>query len=70
LKILLSDAALLHDLLGYLAAEGCVVEQIGPNLLEASRLSSIRHDQARLELDLFLRAWQEAHPGAEVRILD
>ncbi|HYZ18698.1 MAG TPA: hypothetical protein VE615_04080 [Gaiellaceae bacterium] len=70
MKILLSDAALLRDLLDYLAGEGCVVEQIGPNLVEASRLSSIRHDQARLELDLFLRAWQQAHPGVEVRILD
>jgi hypothetical protein len=70
LKILLSDAAVLDDLLGYLAAEGCVVEQVGPNLVEASRLSSVRHDQARLELELFLRAWQQAHPGTEVRILD
>ena len=70
MKILLSDAAVLDDLLGYLAAEGCVVEQVGPNLVEASRLSSVRHDQARLELELFLRAWQQAHPGTEVRILD
>jgi hypothetical protein len=70
MKILLSDAALLDDLLDYLTAEGCVVEQVGPNLVEASRLSSVRHDQARLELDLFLRAWQQTHPGTEVRILD
>jgi hypothetical protein len=70
MKILLSDAALLNDLLGYLTAEGCVVEQVGPNLVEASRLSSVRHDQARLELDLFLRAWLQTHPGTEVRILD
>jgi hypothetical protein len=70
MKILLTDSALLDDLLEYLAAEGCVVEQVGPNLVEVSRLSSVRHDHARLELDLYLRAWQEAHPEAEVRILD
>lgn len=70
MKILLSDAALLDDLLGYLTAEGCVVEQVGPNLVEASRLSSVRHDQARMELDLFLRAWQKSHPGVEFRILN
>jgi hypothetical protein len=70
MKILLSDAALLDDLVSYLTAEGCVVEQVGPKLVEASRLSSVRHDQARLELDLFLRAWQQRHPGTEVRILD
>jgi hypothetical protein len=70
LKILLSEAALLNDLAEYLAAEGCIVEQVGPNLVEASRLSSVRHDQARLELDLFLQAWRAAHPEAEVRLLD
>jgi hypothetical protein len=70
LKILLSDAALIDDLIGYLAAEGCVVEQVGPNLVEASRLSSVRHDQARLELDLYLHAWKLAHPEADVRLLD
>jgi hypothetical protein len=70
LKILLSDAALLDDLIEYLASEGCVVEQVGPNLVEASRLSSVRHDQARLELDLYLRAWQQAHPHVEVKLLD
>jgi hypothetical protein len=70
MKILLSDAAMLADLVDYLTAEGCVVEQVGPNLIEASRLSSVRHDQARLELDLFLRAWQQKNPGIEVRILD
>jgi hypothetical protein len=70
MKILLSDAAMLADLVDYLTVEGCVVEQVGPNLIEASRLSSVRHDQARLELDLFLRAWQQKNPGIEVRILD
>ena len=70
MKILLTDSALLDDLLEYLSAEGCIVEQVGPNLVEVSRLSSVRHDHARLELDLYLRAWQEAHPDAEVRILD
>lgn len=70
MKILLTDSSLLGDLVEYLAAEGCIVEQVGPNLVEVSRLSSVRHDHARLELDLYLRAWQEAHPEAEVRILD
>jgi hypothetical protein len=69
-KILLSDAAFLDELVAYLDTEGCIVEQIGPNLVEVSRLSSVRHDQARMELDLFLQAWKAAHPGAEARILD
>jgi hypothetical protein len=68
-KILLSDAAFLDELVAYLAREGCIVEQIGPNLVEVSRLSSVRHDHARMELDLFLQAWRAAHPEAEVRLL-
>ena len=70
MKILLSDAAFLDELVAYLDSEGCIVEQIGPNLVEVSRLSSVRHDQARMELDLFLQAWKAAHPDAEARILD
>jgi hypothetical protein len=69
-KILLTETALLDDLVSYLVSEGCVVEQIGPNLVEASRLSSIRHDQARMEIDLFLQAWRASHPEADVRLLD
>jgi len=69
-KILLTDTALLNDLVAYLVGEGYVVEQVGPNLVEASRLSSIRHDQARMEIDLFLQAWKASHPEADVRLLD
>lgn len=69
-KIMLNDTALFEDLVAYLVAEGCVVEQIGPNLIEVSRLSSVRHDQVRLELDLFLQAWRAAHPDADVKLVD
>jgi hypothetical protein len=69
-KILLSDAAFLGELIAYLEREGCIVEQVGPNLVEVSRLSSVRHDQARMELDLFLRAWRAARPDADVRLLE
>ncbi len=70
MKILVIDAALLNELIAYLVNEGCVVEQVGPNLVEVSRLASVRHDQAKLDLDLFLQAWRASHPEAEVRLLD
>lgn len=69
-KILLSDAAYLDELIAYLFSVGCIVEQVGPNLVEVSRLSSVRHDQARIEINLFLQAWQASHPEAQVRLLD
>ena len=70
MKILLSDAAYLDDLIVYLFTVGCIVEQVGPNLVEVSRLSSIRHDQARMEIDVFLEAWKSSHPDVAVRLLD
>jgi hypothetical protein len=69
-KILLSDADYLDDLIAYLFTVGCIVEQIGPNLVEVSKLSSVRHDQARMEIDLFLQAWKASHPEVAVRLLD
>ena len=70
MKILLSDAAYLDDLIAYLFSVGCIVDQIGPNLVEVSRLSSIRHDQARMEIDVFLEAWKSTHPEVTVRLVD
>ena len=70
MKILLSDAAYLDDLIVYLFTVGCIVEQVGPNLVEVSRLSSIRHDQAHMEIDGFLEAWKSSHPEVAVRLLD
>lgn len=70
MKILLSDAAFLDELVAYLVREGCIVEQVGPNLVEVSRLSSIRHDQARMELDLYLQAWRAGRPEAGVKLLE
>jgi len=69
-KILLSDADYLDDLIAYLFTVGCIVEQIGPNLVEVSKLSSVRHDQARMEIDLFLQAWKASHPEVALRLLD
>jgi len=69
-KILLSDAAFLDDLIAYLYSVGCIVDQVGPNLVEVSRLSSIRHDQARMEIDVFLEAWKSTHPEVTVRLVD
>ncbi|MGH2932763.1 MAG: hypothetical protein ACRDKK_07880 [Gaiellaceae bacterium] len=70
MKILLSDAAFLDDLIAYLYSVGCIVDQVGPNLVEVSRLSSIRHDQARMEIDVFLEAWKSTHPEVTVRLVD
>ena len=64
MRIRVHDAADIDRLVAFLEGRECVAEQVGPNTIEVSRLSSVRHDQTRLDLDLLLRAWQEAHPDA------
>jgi hypothetical protein len=70
MKILLLDADFLEELMAFLVNESCIVEQVGPNLVEVSRLASVRHDQARRDLALSLQAWRASHPEADVRLLD
>ena len=70
MKIRVQNAADIDDLVAFFEERDCVTEQVGPNTIEVSRLSSVRHDHGRLELDLFLRAWQEAHPGAWAEFVD
>ena len=70
MKIRVQDAADIDGLVAFFEERDCVTEQIGPNTIEVSRLSSVRHDHTRMEIDLFLRAWQEAHPGAWAELVD
>ena len=64
MKIRVQDSADLDGLIAFLKERDYVAEQVGPNTIEVSRLSSVRHDHVRVELDLFLSAWHTAHPEA------
>ena len=64
MKIRVENAAHIDGLVAFLEARDYIAEQVGPNTIEVSRISSVRHDQTQRELDLFLRAWQEANPEA------
>jgi hypothetical protein len=69
-KIRVQNAADLDGLVAFLEERDYVAERVGPNTIEVSRLSSVRHDHVRLELDLFLRAWQRAHPEAHAELVE
>jgi hypothetical protein len=64
-KLELSDEDLLGELMGALAHEGCLTDRIAPNAcrLVAPRGWTVR--EARVEIGLFVRAWQGRHPGVE-----
>ena len=70
MRIRVQDAAHIGGLVAFLEERDYVAEQIGPNTIEVSRLSSVRHNHVRMELDLFLRAWQTAHPEARAELIE
>jgi hypothetical protein len=69
-KIRVHDAADLNGLIAFLEERDYVAEQVGPNTIEVSRLSSVRHNHVRMELDLFLQAWHEANPEAHAELVE
>jgi hypothetical protein len=70
MKIRAQDASGLATLVEFLRRCGFVAVGVGPNTIEVSRLSSVRHDLMRLELDLFLEAWHLAHPEARAQFVE
>ena len=70
MRIRVQDGSQLGGLVAFLEERDYVAEQIGPNTIEASRLSSVRHDLVRLELEQHLRTWLAAHPDAGAEFVD
>ena len=70
MKIRVKEAADVEGLVAFLRTCEYVAEQVGPNTVEVSRPSSVRHDHIRLELDLFLEAWHATHPEANAEFVE
>jgi hypothetical protein len=69
-KIRVQDAADLKSLVDFLNERDYVAQRVGPNTIEVSGLSSVRHDHIRMELELLLEAWHAAHPEAHAELVD
>jgi hypothetical protein len=70
MKIRVSEAADVGGLIAFLQEREYVAEQVGPNTVEVSRPSSLRHDHIRVELEVFLEAWHAARPGAHAEFVE
>ena len=70
MRIRVQDATDLAGLVAFLKERDYVADEVGPNTVEVSRLSSVRHDHVRMELDLFLQAWHAAHPEAQAEFVE
>ncbi|MGN6429169.1 MAG: hypothetical protein ACTHNB_00355 [Gaiellaceae bacterium] len=65
LKLELNDENLLGELMGALARQGCLTDPIGPNACRLVAPRGWTAREARLEIGLFVRAWQARHPGVQ-----
>lgn len=70
MRIQLNDPAYTEDLTDFLASEGCLVERLDEDEVEASIVGSLHHDRLRLELDLLLAAWAAGRPDASAQLVE
>jgi hypothetical protein len=61
----LNDEGLLGELMRALAHQGCLTDRIAPTACRVVAPSGWTAREARLEIGLFVRAWQAQHPGLE-----
>jgi hypothetical protein len=64
-RLELSDEDLLGELMRALAHQGCLTDHIAPNACHVMTPGGWTAREARLEIGLFVRAWQARHPGVE-----
>jgi len=72
MRVQVDDEQYLGDLIAFLERAQYTVERVGDRqVLVAPVPSSERLEVMQLDLDLHLRAWEAAHPGATVlQIID
>jgi hypothetical protein len=59
----LSDEGLLGELMRALAHQGCLTDRVAPNACRVITPGGWTAREARLEVGLFVRAWQARYPG-------
>jgi hypothetical protein len=68
MRVHLSDPTLMDDLVAFLERASCIVSQEGADIVAAALPEAESDEQARLELQLYLLAWQALHPATEARL--
>ena len=69
MELQLSDPELVGTLVDFLERRECVVERLGPDTIGVELPATLRPEQGRMELDLYLRVWQSLHPGVRVKLV-
>ena len=66
MRLRLSDPELIDNLRTFLERRDCAVVQVDAETLEVELPHEHHAEQARLELDLYLRVWQSLHEWSQV----
>jgi hypothetical protein len=69
-RLRLSDPELADNLRDFLERRECAVVQIDVETLEVELPHELHAQQARLELDLYLRVWQSIHDWSPVEYIE
>jgi hypothetical protein len=69
--ILVSDPALVDDLVSFLRRCDCSADRVGSRAIEAvPPHPHVGYAYLRMELDAYLRVWREMHPGVTAELLE
>ena len=66
--VAINEPRLLESLADSLERHTCAVRGLSDHTLEITSVGSRDVRDARLEIQFFLRAWKNAHPGVELLI--
>ena len=69
-RLRLSDPELVDNLRDFLERRECAVIEIDAETLEVELPHELHAEQARLELDLYLRVWQSLHEWSAVEYVE
>jgi hypothetical protein len=70
MKITVTNPTLVEELLSFLRSAGCTAALDGEDgSIDVEVPDAYGEEQARMEVDLYLKAWQAAHGDVEVHLL-
>jgi hypothetical protein len=69
-RLRLADPDLVNSLREFLERRECAVVEIDAETLEVELPHELHTEQARLELDLYLRVWQSLHSWSPVEYVE
>lgn len=70
MRVQLSEAKLLRDLIAYLRSCGCVAEQASASEVEVFAPTTASERAARMEISAYLNAWSVRHEGVTAEIME